>query len=122
MDAKTRFTYDSKIFNGISVQFDDTENAEEKAAKLAALPEIKQHWPVRLYSIPKPRVEWIGQPDVEVVGTRKKRAINETEEDIFSPHVMTQVDKLRAEGVTGKGIKVAVVDTGVSGSGRWADK
>jgi hypothetical protein len=27
---------------------------------------------------------------------------------------MTQVDKLRAEGYTGKGIKIAVIDTGVS--------
>lgn len=34
--------------------------------------------------------------------------------DEFSPHVMTQVDRLRNQGVDGKGIKVAIVDTGVS--------
>lgn len=34
--------------------------------------------------------------------------------DTFSPHVMTQVDRLRSQGVVGEGIKVAVVDTGVS--------
>ncbi|GJN68090.1 hypothetical protein PLICBS_002133 [Purpureocillium lilacinum] len=31
----------------------------------------------------------------------------------FSPHVMTQVDKLHAKGITGKGVKVAILDTGV---------
>lgn len=34
--------------------------------------------------------------------------------DTYSPHVMTQVDRLRNKGFVGKGIKVAVVDTGVS--------
>ena len=33
--------------------------------------------------------------------------------DSFTPHVMTQVDKLKAENITGKGIKVGIVDTGV---------
>jgi subtilisin family serine protease len=31
----------------------------------------------------------------------------------FSPHVMTGVDKLHAEGLNGNGIKIAVIDTGV---------
>lgn len=41
--------------------------------------------------------------------------------DTFSPHAMTQVDRLRNQGVVGKGIKVAVVDTGVrkSSSSLW---
>lgn len=34
--------------------------------------------------------------------------------DTFTPHVMTQVDMLRADGITGKGVKIAVIDTGVS--------
>lgn len=29
------------------------------------------------------------------------------------PHVMTQVDRLHAKGVTGKGTKVAIVDSGI---------
>jgi subtilisin family serine protease len=33
--------------------------------------------------------------------------------DVNTPHVMTQVDKLRNEGYTGKGLRVAVVDTGI---------
>lgn len=37
----------------------------------------------------------------------------DTTPDTFSPHVMTGVDKLRAEGFLGDGIKVAIVDTGI---------
>ncbi|KAG9022637.1 hypothetical protein FS837_006245, partial [Tulasnella sp. UAMH 9824] len=33
--------------------------------------------------------------------------------DSFAPHVMTGVDKLHAEGIFGKGIRVAIIDTGV---------
>ncbi|KAI8803811.1 peptidase S8/S53 domain-containing protein [Cladochytrium replicatum] len=31
----------------------------------------------------------------------------------YSPHVMTQVDRLRAEGYAGKGIRISIIDTGV---------
>lgn len=105
--------FDYKLFKGASIQFHDTETAEERADRLASLPSVKQLWPVRLYRIPNPRIEWTGNPDQDYA-VSKKRDINETMEDVFSPHVMTQVDKLRANGVTGKGIKVAVIDTGVS--------
>ncbi|CAE7144667.1 unnamed protein product [Rhizoctonia solani] len=36
-----------------------------------------------------------------------------TPRDVFSPHVMTGVDKLHAEGLTGKGIKIGIIDSGV---------
>lgn len=113
-DANTRMNLDYKLFKGVSVQFDDIENAEDKAARIARLPAVKQIWPVQVYSIPKPKIEWIGSPETEFSISKKKRAVNDTNTDTFSPHVMTQVDKLRAKGITGKGIKVAVVDTGVS--------
>lgn len=47
-------------------------------------------------------------------GPLEKRAVNISVADTFTPHVMTQVDLLRADGITGKGVKIAVVDTGVS--------
>jgi len=34
-------------------------------------------------------------------------------EDVYSTHVMTQVDLLKKKGFTGKGIRVGVVDTGI---------
>jgi subtilisin family serine protease len=33
--------------------------------------------------------------------------------DTYSPHVAVQIDKLHNEGITGKGIKIGIVDTGV---------
>lgn len=106
--------FNYKLFKGVSIQFNDLDKADDMATNIAALPAVKNMWPVKVYSIPKPTVEWVGTPGVEHAIT-KKRAINETEADTFSPHVMTQVDKLREEGYTGKGVKVAVIDSGVSG-------
>ncbi|CAM1505058.1 Fc.00g106950.m01.CDS01 [Cosmosporella sp. VM-42] len=111
-EANTRMQFDYKLFKGASIQFDDIENAEDKAARMAALPAVKQMWPVQLYKIPTPNIEWTGEPDKDYSTAMRKRATNDTS-DTFSPHVMTQVDKLRAEGITGKGIKIAVVDTGI---------
>lgn len=31
----------------------------------------------------------------------------------MSPHVMSGIDKLQAQGYTGKGVKIAVIDSGV---------
>jgi hypothetical protein len=111
--STTRVKFDYDLFKGVSVQFDDVASAEELAAKMAALPVVKNVWPVKVYGIPTPRVEWTAEPGMKA--PLSKRAVNDTS-DTFSPHVMTQVDKLRKKGITGHGIKVAVIDTGVGQS------
>lgn len=70
---------------------------------------------MRMYNLPKYTVHSTAgeyatsnAPDEGV--TQQRQATT----DAFSPHVMTQVDRLRGQGVVGKGIKVAIVDTGVS--------
>ncbi|CAF3467306.1 unnamed protein product [Fusarium graminearum] len=108
--STTRVKFDYDLFKGVSVQFDDVASAEELAAKMAALPVVKNVWPVKVYGIPTPRVEWVAEPGMKA--PLSKRAVNDTA-DTFSPHVMTQVDKLRKKGITGHGIKVAVIDTGI---------
>lgn len=107
--------YNYKLFKGASIQFADIDNAEDLASEMALLPGIKRKWPVQTFSIPKPEVHWTGTPGMEYKSI-KKRGFEERDSvnDTFSPHVMTQIDKLRAEGVTGKGLKVALVDSGVS--------
>lgn len=107
--------YNYKLFKGASIQFTDIDNAEDLASEMALLPGIKQKWPVQTFSIPKPEVHWTGTPGMEYKSIQK-RGFEERDSvnDTFSPHVMTQIDKLRAEGVTGKGLKVALVDSGVS--------
>ncbi|KAF4456674.1 putative subtilisin-like serine protease [Fusarium austroafricanum] len=107
---KTRVKFDYELFKGVSIQFDDVSTAEEKAAKMAALPAVKNMWPVKVYSIPTPKIEWTATPGTKA--PLRKRADNDTA-DTYSPHVQVQVDKLREKGITGHGIKVAVVDTGI---------
>jgi subtilisin family serine protease len=100
---------DFQLFKGASIQFKDVANAAERAEQVAALPAVKNLWPVHMYSIPEHTVHSVGAPGA---AEYQKRA--DAANDTFTPHVMTQVNKLRDEGITGKGIKIAVVDTGVS--------
>lgn len=72
------------------------------------MPEVKSIFPVRRYPLPKHVVHSTGDG---VQGALSKR---EEGDDTFSTHLMTQVNKFRDAGITGKGIKVAVIDTGVS--------
>ncbi|KAJ6443769.1 subtilisin [Purpureocillium lavendulum] len=112
-EGKTRMKLDYELFKGVSVQLNDPAKADEKVAKLEAMPAVKAVYPVRLYPMPKPKVEWIGShPDQHFTDVKRRAEANETE-DTFSPHVMTQVDKLRKQGITGKGVHIAVIDTGI---------
>lgn len=108
--------FDYKLFKGVSVQLKDLSNHEDKAQKMAQLPAVKNMWPVTLIQAPNPKVEW-------VAGTNSLPSIQSrdvypppTDDGNFPPHKMVQIDKLRAKGFTGKGVKVAVIDTGVSES------
>ncbi|KAK1709907.1 subtilase [Colletotrichum lupini] len=108
-DAITRLNLTYSLFKGASIQFKNIDTADQKAAKLGQLASVKNIWPVRTYSIPKPEVVWTGQQGRDYIDLKKRQE----GEDTFSTHVMTQVDQLHAKGVSGKGIKVAVIDTGI---------
>jgi hypothetical protein len=101
-----------KLFKGASIQFHDIAKADEKASDLLKLPAVKQIWPVRLYGVPEHTVHWTDRPG-EHDSSIKRRA-PAAADDTFTPHLMTQVSLLRNKGILGKGIKVAVIDTGVS--------
>ncbi|KAG8936970.1 hypothetical protein FRC02_009107 [Tulasnella sp. 418] len=70
---------------------------------LAQVDHVKSITPIFLHPRPVPQKKHIptGKDDPKLPP------------DTFSTHVMTGVDKLHAEGLTGKGIKVAVLDTGI---------
>lgn len=103
-------TLNYKLFKGVSVQMHDVQNAEEKASILAGHPAVKAVWPVTVYPGPKPAAVSVNKGLVA-----KSSSAAASKVDNFTPHVMTQVNKLRAKGFDGKGIKIAIVDTGVSG-------
>jgi subtilisin family serine protease len=111
VEGETRLTLDFELFKGVSVTLHDITNAEDRAMAIADTPAVKNVWPVEVYGIPEPIVEWVGTEGLKPESTVSKRA-NDTA-DTYSTHVMTQVDKMRAKGITGKGVHVAVIDTGI---------
>ncbi|KAM0452776.1 hypothetical protein ACHAO4_005195 [Trichoderma viride] len=112
-EGSTRMKFDYQLFKGVSVQLKDLSNHEDKAQKMAQLPAVKNMWPVTLVQAPNPKVEW-------VAGTNSLPNIQSrdvypppTDAGNFPPHKMVQIDKLQAKGFTGKGVKLAVIDTGI---------
>ncbi|KAL2177437.1 peptidase S8/S53 domain-containing protein [Thermothelomyces heterothallicus CBS 202.75] len=97
-----------KLFKGASIQFKDTETADQMVAKVAEMPKVKAVYPVRRYPVPNHVVHSTGNVADEVL-VKRQAAGNDT----FSTHLMTQVNKFRDAGITGKGIKIAVIDTGI---------
>jgi len=90
VDYKVRSEYG--IFNGAAI----TVNSEHGGNDLAKMPGVKNVWPIVLHSIPK-------------VKHHKKSS-----KEPLSDHKMTGVDVLHDKyKLTGKGIKVGVIDTGI---------
>ncbi|KAG6288453.1 hypothetical protein E4U09_005558 [Claviceps aff. purpurea] len=110
-EASTRMTLDYKLFRGLSFQFHDLEASERKSKQIAALPAVKKMWPVRLVS--KQAVEGAQVVDTPLDDDKVVTQAGRLHKDKFAPHIMTQVDKLHAKGITGKGVKMAVIDTGI---------
>ncbi len=92
IDYKVRNEYN--IFNGAAI----TVNSKHDGKDLAQIPGVKNVWPISLYSIPKLQKSNKKPSDPEVV----------------SLHRMTGVDIVhKKHKLTGKGIKVGVIDSGV---------
>lgn len=102
------------LFKGVSFRLNDLSSEEELAKQIAAMPEIKQMWPVREYPIPNDEVVWTANSETAAPESSNYLGKRQSSDNTtFSPHVMTQVDRLRANGVRGAGIRVAVIDTGI---------
>lgn len=109
------------LFDGVSLQLRDTGASDAVLSKLKRLPGVTGMWPIVTMTAPGS-----GSPDILANRPTKRdaaaSAFASAESDLdkkaaaYNPHVMTQVDKLHARGVTGKGSKIAIIDTGVSRS------
>lgn len=101
------------LFKGASFRLNDQADEDQTVQQISDMAAVKQLWPMRLRSLPKTERLSTGGALAAAASTLRRRADNTTEADTWSPHVMTQVDQLRALGYTGTGVKVAVIDTGV---------
>lgn len=102
------------LFNGASFKLDNVTDEDATVQTISAMQAVRKIWPVKLYSLPKKEKLSAATSSLAAAGgAMRKRVENDDAADTFAPHVMTQVDKLRALGYTGAGVKVAVVDTGV---------
>ena len=80
-----------------------TVKSDDDLLALSQIPHVKSIKPVFLHARPMP----VSTHIVTGKGDPKLPA------DTFSTHIMTGVDRLHAEGLSGRGIKVAVIDTGI---------
>ncbi|KAM3550855.1 hypothetical protein MY1884_008032 [Beauveria asiatica] len=97
------------------------ENAS-KINDVASIDHVIKVYPVEMHSLGGVSPSNDGVPKHEKhhssIGKMSKRqatrhALRETNTTAYSPHAMMQVDKLHKKGITGKGIKIAMIDTGV---------
>lgn len=97
--GEIRRQFKSKVFYGISVQL---HNTTMTGHGMEQMPGVTKVWPVEVTKQP------VEPQTVQQPGSQRR--------DNSAPwnHIMTQVDKLHAAGFTGSGIRIAVVDTGVS--------
>ncbi|KAH7325631.1 subtilase [Stachybotrys elegans] len=105
-----RFQFDSTLFKGASFNLELSPGDREGDAlqRFGALPEVKNIWPVEVVPTPKLNISWTGEGLATSLLQRRQVGAGG-----YSPHVMTQVDKLHEEGVTGKNFRIGIVDTGI---------
>lgn len=110
--ARIRHTLSSSIFHGVSLDVLHAEHATPSGTTAAILTAtgVKQVWPVRAVSMPSKDVEsFVSLGSDASLAQTTRRAVG----DSYPPHVMAQVDRLHKAGFTGRGVRIAVVDTGV---------
>ncbi|KAF4868748.1 Minor extracellular protease vpr [Colletotrichum siamense] len=116
LEIEHRLDLKYQLFKGASFRIINGSNGVSNGiyGMIAARPEVKSIWPIRTITIPTTKPLYVGKNRTttsgQFVGVHKRQA---EEPDTYTPHVMTQVDKLRAEGYTGKGIRIGIVDSGV---------
>ena len=111
--ASSRMNLTYTLFKGASFELGTAPSKESLPNRIAKLPMVKKLWPVRSGRVPDDETICEGSIDTagHILQRRQEGEIDNASG--FSPHVMTQVDKLKAENITGKGIKIGIVDTGV---------
>ncbi|OLN97593.1 Minor extracellular protease vpr 1 [Colletotrichum chlorophyti] len=119
VDVESRMDLSYRFFKGVSFQVKNSSTAPHDSVlfrrRIQSSTRVRNVWPVRTIKLNMP--EDNGAPAKPAPGTtRVKRqggSPGNSTKDTFSPHVMTQVDKLREQGVTGQGLRIGIIDSGV---------
>ncbi|KAJ1328279.1 minor extracellular serine protease Vpr [Microdochium nivale] len=102
------------LFQGASFTVDDAASAQKIESKLLANPRVKNVWPVRKVAGPDPQIYSTGQSNIALGPSSRtdsaRRAVKDIQYDI---HIMTQIDRLHAAGITGRGVKIGIIDSGI---------
>jgi subtilisin family serine protease len=109
VQVEPRLDLSFRFFKGVSFQVKRSSSNStgwDFLRQMKALPQVENIWPTRITTRS-------GEDSVAVPSHQNRVKRQTTIERTFSPHVMTQVDKLHAEGITGKGFRVAIVDSGL---------
>lgn len=116
LPASKRMGLPYSLFKGASVQLDAVSlDPQAATTKIASIVPVKNVWPVMRYQNPEPGKFASTSGDkgnLASVSQHVSGSAADTEAG-YAPHVSTQIDKLHAEGYTGKGIRVGVIDSGV---------
>ncbi|KAI1416374.1 subtilisin-like protein [Hypoxylon sp. FL1857] len=111
LEVDPRLDLSHPLFNGCSFRLRDTSsNHANVAAKISDMSKVRKIWPVRQRRISSSVVSVTSDDKVDGLNLEKR---GKHENDTFSPHVMTQVDKLHAKSITGVDVRIGIVDTGV---------
>lgn len=111
MDATKRYDFDHPLFQGSSFMVNATADPHKVLEAVKSVSLVKDVWPLRLISRQPGNVLAKGGASGKQESPKlTKRALDGDE---WSTHAMTGVNKLHAEGYTGKDVLVAILDTGV---------
>ncbi|KAI0577733.1 peptidase [Pyrenophora tritici-repentis] len=113
-DVRTKVTreFNSELLQGVTLQFANEAHEKAQLARLSSISSVKNIWSNKIVPPSDSRVTWTGPPgsaDIQSNQATKRSSKNEK----YSPHVMTQIDKLHAKNITGKDVKIAIIDSGI---------
>ncbi|KAL7927546.1 peptidase S8/S53 domain-containing protein [Trichoderma austrokoningii] len=116
LPASKRMGLSYSLFKGASVQLNAVSLDHQAATtKIASLAPVKNVWPVMRYqNLELGKLATTSGDKRNLAGLSQHVSRTAADTDAgYAPHVLTQVDKLHAEGYTGQGIRVGVIDSGV---------
>ncbi|RDW66606.1 hypothetical protein BP5796_09355 [Coleophoma crateriformis] len=115
------YQYDAPdLLYGLSIKLEN----DADAAAIRNMPEVQGVWPVRSIARPQAAIPDAHGPQAEHIAAIQptNRLLKRSDPQHLkpdgnvnhnTPHTMTGVDRLHSLGIKGKGVKVAVLDTGV---------